>query len=127
LFWEWGKFSLNFKIDIGKVDLSMQSEYAICNYQVSLRDEGDNLVAVVTGPEKFQYIKVQKDFAGLYDKFERVQSIDYEGKEDDLETIAGNAGASRNITCHIWTKDESLACCTDLGDILIFDYLGKLK
>jgi hypothetical protein len=28
----------------------------------------------------------------------------------------------------VWSKDsDSLVCCTDLGDILVMDYLGKLK
>jgi hypothetical protein len=129
LFWQWDRFQLNFTVDIGKANL--QAELDICNYQVSLRsNQGADLVVVVTGPNTYQYMKINMNFKSLEDEQEKTRQeyINYDGLEDELVPVNGNSGCSRNITCHVWSKDsDSLVCCTDLGDILVMDYLGKLK
>jgi hypothetical protein len=82
-------------------------------------------MAVVTGPDCYRMISVDDNFAGAR---VTVGTVDTSISADVQEMQKFGSMVSTNYTSHCWTLDTmALVICTDSGDILLMDFVGKFK
>ena len=113
-----------FKIGIGFVDPLINAALDRCMYQCSVSMLSQDLFGVVTGPNKYLFMKIADNF-----QHAEVSLSDLDTRSNltyEPPPVHGISGISTNYTCHAWTLDTGrLVVGTDMGDILLMDYEGQ--